>query len=387
MGNWRHRPPRRIYRQEKLPSVYPLPYHPEPPPPSGFCKDGIPYWEKQFCTLVGSIPWWKVADAKRYMYGNSNVLDWNDSAGEEAFQNAKQRFWADINGLSCDISLPDPSIYIDEIDWYPIIDPELIKEVDCEYFAPDEEEGNGKFGRRNKNTKYSAFVPPDGHNRVPNNSRNPWECDNIQGSGDLKNTVQGRNQWNTNGDNPWESGSTQGNGSMEKNAWEDSRDKSWGWNQMGDNITLSKGWDNDVKPSEGGCQGVASVEGNRWGDPICKSWGYNQQESKNVDHTENRWEGGPSQNNKSLKDRGWRSRGGDEWGWKQWGSQNNQKNNLDFRIVNNGSGARNEGGHKRERPHEYISGHKSSRFQGSDYQAGNCWSRGNNRKRVSFARV
>ncbi|KAL6288646.1 hypothetical protein ACE6H2_006156 [Prunus campanulata] len=206
-----------------------------------------------------------------------------------------------------------------------------------------------------------------------------------ESSGDLKNTAQGRNQWNTNGDNPWESGITQSNGSMEKNAWDDSRDKSWGWNQMGDNITLSKGW--DVNPWEGGCQGVASVEGNRWGDPICKSWGYNQQESKNVDHSENRWEGGPSQNNKSLKDRGWRDRGGDEWGWKQWGSQNNQKNNLDFRIVNSGSGARNEGGHKRERSHEYISSYKSSRFQGSDYQTGNCWSRGNNRKRVSFARV
>ncbi|PQQ02801.1 bifunctional endo-1 4-beta-xylanase XylA-like [Prunus yedoensis var. nudiflora] len=287
----------------------------------------------------------------------------NDSAGEEAFQNAKQHFLADINGLSCDISLPDPSIYIDEIDWYPIIDPELIKEVDHEYFAPDEEEGKGKFGRRNKNAKYSAFVPPDGHNRVPNNGRNPWECDNIKGSGDLKNTVQGRNQWNTNGDNPWESGITQGNGSMDKNAWENSRDKSWGWNQMGDNITLSKGWDNDVNPWEGGCQGVASVEVRIVGRAVLVK------------------------NNKSLKDRGWRDRGGDEWGWKQWGSQNNQKNNLDFRIVNSGLGARNEGGHKRERPHEYISGYESSRFQGSDYQTGNCWSRGNNRKRVSFARV
>lgn len=48
---------------------------------------------------------------------HDNVVKWNDSASEEAFNNAKHRFWANINGLPCEISLPDPDIYIDNIDW------------------------------------------------------------------------------------------------------------------------------------------------------------------------------------------------------------------------------------------------------------------------------
>ncbi|KAM1369238.1 hypothetical protein ACFX2F_039854 [Malus domestica] len=44
----------------------------------------------------------------------------------------------------------------------------------------------------------------------------------------------------------------EGNGSAEKNAWEDSRNESRGWNQMGDSITPPKGWDTGVNPWEGG---------------------------------------------------------------------------------------------------------------------------------------
>ncbi|KAF8395767.1 hypothetical protein HHK36_019718 [Tetracentron sinense] len=41
-----------------------------------------------------------------------NVPSWekNVSLGEEAFNNAKRRFWAEINGLPYDVSLPDPDI-------------------------------------------------------------------------------------------------------------------------------------------------------------------------------------------------------------------------------------------------------------------------------------
>ncbi|KAM1049427.1 hypothetical protein ACFX13_029150 [Malus domestica] len=386
MGKWIHRPRRRFCRQEKLPDPSPLPFHPQPPPPSGSRQDGVPYWEKQYCTLVGSIPWWKVVDAKNYMYGSSMVLNWNDSGAEEAFQSAKKRFWADINGLPFDASLPDPNIYIDAIDWNPNIDPALIKEVDREYFAPDEGEGEGKIWQTNKKAKYSDFVPPDEHNTVPDTHTNSWECDNIQDSGHLINKAPGRNQWKTNRDDPWERGITQGDGTTEteKNAWEDRRNESRGWNQMEDSITAPKSWDNGVNPWEGGCQDVASVKGSRWADPVSNSWGCNQ-ESKNLGRGENSWKYGLSQNSKSLKDREWRDRGGDEWGQKQWESHNNQKNNLDFGITNSGRGARNDGGHKRGHPHQYRSGYKSSRLQGSDYQTGNYWSRENNRKRVSFA--
>ncbi|TQE13037.1 hypothetical protein C1H46_001412 [Malus baccata] len=141
---------------------------------------------------------------------------------------------------------------IDTIDWNPNIDRALIKEVDHEYFAPDEGEGKGKIGQTNKKAKYSDFVPLDEHNTILDDRTNPWECDNIQGSGHLINTARGRNQWHTNGDGTWERGITQGNGSAEKNAWEDSRNESRGWNQMGDSITPPKGWDTGVNPWEGG---------------------------------------------------------------------------------------------------------------------------------------
>ncbi|KAK9289436.1 hypothetical protein L1049_007591 [Liquidambar formosana] len=67
----------------------------------------------------------------------TTVVKWNDSAGEEAFHNAKNRFWAKINGLPCDLPFPDPDIYIDEIDWNPNIDPELVLDLEREPIDPD----------------------------------------------------------------------------------------------------------------------------------------------------------------------------------------------------------------------------------------------------------
>lgn len=77
------------------------------------------------------------------MYLYENIVQWNDSAGEEAFQNAKNRFWAKINDRPCDISLPDPDIYIDEIDWNSSIDPELILDLEREPKPSDETKGEG----------------------------------------------------------------------------------------------------------------------------------------------------------------------------------------------------------------------------------------------------
>ena len=75
----------------------------------------MPPWEKSFCACV-SVPWEKVINTKRYMH-HADVLNWNDSAGEEAFLNGKHRFWEDINGIPCSIVLPDPDIYNDAIGW------------------------------------------------------------------------------------------------------------------------------------------------------------------------------------------------------------------------------------------------------------------------------
>ncbi|KAK8619087.1 hypothetical protein V6N13_133054 [Hibiscus sabdariffa] len=100
----------------------------------------VPKWEKKFCVLVGSVPWWKLLEAKRFMYLYDNVVQWNDSACEEAFHNAKNRFWAKINGLPCDIRLPDPDSYIDKIDWDSEIDPELLLDLERVPKVPDEKD-------------------------------------------------------------------------------------------------------------------------------------------------------------------------------------------------------------------------------------------------------
>lgn len=93
-------------------------------------------WEKKFCANAG-VPWQKVLETKKYMYQDDKVLQWNDSAVKEAFLNAKERFRAKIHGQPCDIKLPDPNIFIDEINWesHSNVDPELI--MDLEKREPD----------------------------------------------------------------------------------------------------------------------------------------------------------------------------------------------------------------------------------------------------------
>jgi hypothetical protein len=66
------------------------------------------------------------------MYMHPNVVNWADSAVKEAFDNAKNRFWAEFNGFPCNIPLPDPNIYIDDVDWDATVDPELYLDIDKE---------------------------------------------------------------------------------------------------------------------------------------------------------------------------------------------------------------------------------------------------------------
>ncbi|XP_050386327.1 uncharacterized protein LOC126802703 [Argentina anserina] len=386
MGKWDHRPNRnrKFFHQEKLPSPTPLPFHPQPPSLSEFRRDGIPQWEKEYCTLIGSIPWWKIVEAKNQMYSSSNVLNWDDSAGEEAFQNAKSCFWADINSLQCDISLPAPDIYIDEIDWNPVIDPDIMKEVDREYFCPDDE-GNDELGQKKRKTEHSSMVPLDGKNCLPDTLTNPWECDNMQSCGNSQTQVQGWNQGNkhislVNGDdNPWERGITQSNERRENPAWEDNRDNSWRSSQMGKS-SLTKNWDDGGNPWARDSPSVTHAKDcNGWANPLNKSWGSNQLETKNSYNGKNPWVCDPSQSNEaSMNDRGWRDGGGEERHWKRC-----QRNNLDCRIKSNGRGARNDGGQKRGHSHQYIAGYQNSRLEGGDCQTGGYWRRENNRKRFS----
>ncbi|XP_043725887.1 uncharacterized protein LOC122672488 [Telopea speciosissima] len=107
---------------------------------SGSWQPNVAAWEKKFCTSVCSLPWFKIIEAKKVMSLYPNVIQWNDSAGQEAFNNAKHRFWATINGLPIDISLPDPNLYIDEIDWNCTVDQELLADLDRALLHSDDDD-------------------------------------------------------------------------------------------------------------------------------------------------------------------------------------------------------------------------------------------------------
>ena len=70
---------------------------------------------------------------KRHTHLYDNVLQWDDSAGEKAFKDAKSRFWSKFNGLSSDdASLPDPNAYIDDVDWESGVNSDLVHDLETE---------------------------------------------------------------------------------------------------------------------------------------------------------------------------------------------------------------------------------------------------------------
>ncbi|KAJ7976705.1 Bifunctional endo-1,4-beta-xylanase [Quillaja saponaria] len=108
-------------------------------PPLDNSQTSVPSWEKKFCSSVGLIPWHKILETKKFMYLYENVVKWDDSAGREAFENAKSRYWADINGRRSNIPLPDPNMYTDDIDWDSNVDPELLLDLEKETGTPKDE--------------------------------------------------------------------------------------------------------------------------------------------------------------------------------------------------------------------------------------------------------
>lgn len=89
----------------------------------------VPSWEKTFCTSVCHVPWDRICDSKVWICNYKNVADWDDSGSLEAFENAKARYWAELNNLPCEIPLPDPDMFIDEVDHNTVIDPKLIADL------------------------------------------------------------------------------------------------------------------------------------------------------------------------------------------------------------------------------------------------------------------
>lgn len=310
------------------------------------------------------MPWKKVLSTKNFMHCHSNVLNWDDSAGKEAFLDAKKRFWEEINGLPCETQLPTRDMYIDEIDWSPYIDPELVAELDREYFNPDD--------------KY--YLPSSkGNNRWPDHVSNPWEP-SAQSTA-VQDKATGWNTWDNNwpnddDDHP-ESGCVQNTSE---------KDKTPGWNQ----------WDksgHDDDPWESRCKQGDEVRGqnSNWGGACHESWGSKPQNSNSWRNEGNRWQV------RGASSRGWnQNRGsfskpdylngnykpwefdsrhgtrvpngrGNSWGQKQWDNSNWRSN--DCSNISRGRGRFDSGCRKREGPDQYAANHKGPRLQGGDYQS------------------
>ncbi|KAE9621451.1 hypothetical protein Lal_00042060 [Lupinus albus] len=329
MGKWDHRP-RRFFRRQRSPP--PKFYDITAPLPESW-KDGVPLWEKKYCKFIG-VPWQKIVDTKKFTFCHNNVFDWNDSAAEEGFEIAKKRYWANINSLPCDISLPDPDSYIHQIDWNPYIDPELIKEADSAYFAlPDEEQSNDVKNKRTKSygedenpwectdTPHSGVLEnkvqgeidiKNKRTKISEDDENPWEGAGTPCSRVLENKDRGGNQWDyhvgdsanvDNTNNPWESSIAHGNEGLTDNGWHGGRIKSWGSNEGRDNKNQYRDWSTGYSLRGNDCLGIPSQIDKGWGKVRDGSWCQKQQQqSRNLAYVGEPWECKSSQHTR------WRNR-------------------------------------------------------------------------------
>ncbi|GAB4843896.1 hypothetical protein Ancab_013860 [Ancistrocladus abbreviatus] len=301
-------------------------------PPRGE-NSPVPSWEKKFCTSVGAVPWSKLVETKRIMYLFDNVVKWNDSAGEEAFWNAKNRFWANINGLACDIKLPDPDMYIDEINWDAEIDPELLLDLDresaisdktaeeggivnlgnpldlthsflCSGWGDNEEELRGVAESHSQTQIHDCDEHVNNHEAVKEVSWDNWEDCNDWNCKAVKETG-----WDSSGNwNEWGH-----HDAMKGNYWDSSRD----WNDGEHDAVKENRWDS---PKEFNNLDNSGYKTNNRDDSACGT-------GKGV--KENCWD----------SSREW-NRGRDEVKENHWDSSRNWNNGH-----NNGYGSNNRNNH------------------------------------------
>ncbi|PWA58617.1 hypothetical protein CTI12_AA398080 [Artemisia annua] len=98
-------------------------------------QHNIPSWEKRFVT--SSIPWKQFLEAKKYTYLYNNILNWEDSAAEEAFKTAKDAFYANLQGIPYDVKSHDPDCYNNKIDWNSQENNDLIRDFESEHVVQD----------------------------------------------------------------------------------------------------------------------------------------------------------------------------------------------------------------------------------------------------------
>ncbi|XP_073287458.1 uncharacterized protein [Primulina huaijiensis] len=203
-------------------------------PPRGSWQPTVPSWEKEFCKVVGSLDWETVLKMKKFTHLYDNVVKWNDSAGEEAFCNAKKRFWAQINGFPCDVEIPDPDLYIDDIKWDSETDPELPLDLDTKPSIPCTEENIDTvvfFGDSlvsNQEFSPSGWGDEEENVKVPDNLYSSSNGHYWQHNWDNSFNNEAAVAWPGFCDNTWHF--SNGIGQTGYMPWASGWGNSWGWN-------------------------------------------------------------------------------------------------------------------------------------------------------------
>lgn len=332
--------PRKKYRQYDY-------QDPPPSPPrshnyesysSGHADRRVPSWEIDYCHSA-RVPWNKILASKKYIYCYPSVLNWDGSAAKEALENAKHRFWTMVNGLPCNDPLPDPDMYIGEIDWNPYMDPELM--ADLEGFNPDEAQNVEQLEAINEDVE-CAQTQHDKKNQYTID--NPWERDHVL----ITESSKGWGRWgdtvNLKNDDPWEQSSQKLVDSSKDNVWR-SGNESWNCNEKTFAVRQD-GW--------GSGQVQGQRENNSW-----NNWNNNAEGSTSFG------------NNNSIvsRERGWRDNRNASWGVQDAEHQGNEAKHWDPNFRRGGWSSRG-GGRKRESSVQHTSKYKSSRYLGDSYRYG-----------------
>ncbi|KAJ4787124.1 FK506-binding-like protein [Rhynchospora pubera] len=217
--------------------------------------------EKEFCLYLSSITWGRLYYAQKYTYIYKNILQWDDSAALESFQAARSRFNAEYSGEPCDTPLPDPDMYIDQIDHDCVIDPELIADIEKELVLPEATKVWDTGTNGWDSVEYTDRVVPatgweswgdSGDKDKEKDNSNNWDIyvDNKP----VQDTGWGDNNWI---DDPWERG-------HKPTGWGDNNISSSAWNRKEDsyNNGWDKAWDQKEDSNNNGW-------GNSWND---NSW-------------------------------------------------------------------------------------------------------------------
>lgn len=141
------------------------------------------------------------------------VQEWDDSAGLEAFQNAKFRYWAKINNHQCDIPLPDPDMYIEEVEHNAVIDPEVIADLYVEAQQPAPVTSSFLCMNEPIRATRCDVVEHDSGCIVKGKSCNAWNS----------------TSWDMNGahSSKWNTGDGGGKAYVKNNSCENERDNAW----------------------------------------------------------------------------------------------------------------------------------------------------------------